>query len=675
VKTGHGGIRDVEFTIQFLQLLNGGYLPDIRTPNTLEALEKLQATGCLTNQERHLLEDTYRFLRKIEHRLQTMFDLQTHRMPSETAEVRKLALRMGYQDRSDQSAEKGFRDDYRRKTRMNRRILDHLLHDAFPHDSLGQPEPEVDLVFDPDPGDETIEQVLGRYPFKDVKAAYANLNQLSRESIPFLSTPRCRHFLASIAPRLLRAVAATPDPDLALVNLERVSASLGGKGVLWELFSFSPPTLRLYVDLCASSQFLSEILVTHPGMIDELMDSLVLNQPRELDELRGELNDLCRGAEDPEPILHSFKNKELLRIGVRDILGKDSLEGTIHALSDVAQVVLEAVCRLQYAVLVEKLGTPTVSEGPRAGRPSRSAVLALGKFGGRELSYHSDLDVVFLYEAVGRTAADRAAGAGTSNFDFYSQWAQRVINAMGRMGPYGRLYAIDARLRPTGRSGSLAIPLDEFRRYYAEGAGQLWERQALTKARVAVADEAFAPTVIQAVEQAAYGHPWRPSMAEEIQTMRERLEASTPTGNLKRGAGGIVDVEFLTQMLLLKFGPRCPAVRCTGTLDALDRLARQGSLATARQRLLRESYVFLRTVEGRLRLAYDVTRDDLPSDPDELEKLALRLGYHASDRQSAGNTFLEELSGNTKRTRRVFREMLAEESDPEKRADPADPID
>jgi glutamate-ammonia-ligase adenylyltransferase len=281
---------------------------------------------------------------------------------------------------------------------------------------------------------------------------------------------------------------------------------------------------------------------------------------------------------------------------------------------------------------------------------------------------------VFLYEAVGRTACDRAAGAGTSNFDFYSQWAQRVINAMGRMGPYGRLYPIDARLRPTGRSGSLAIPLEEFRRYYAEGSGQLWERQALTKARVAFADEAFAPTAIQAVEQAAYGHPWQPSMAEEIQTMRERLEASTSTGNLKRGAGGIVDVEFLTQMLLLKFGPRCPAVRCAGTLDALDRLARQGFLAPARQRLLRESYVFLRTVEGRLRLAYDVTRDDLPSDPDELEKLALRLGYHASDRQSAGDTFLEELSGTTKRTRRVFREMLAEELDPEQRADPADPI-
>ena len=168
--------------------------------------------------------------------------------------------------------------------------------------------------------------MLGRYPFRDVQAAYQNLTQLATESVPFLSTRRCRHFLASIAPRLLRALAETPDPDMALVNLEKVTASLGGKAVLWELFSFNPPSLKLYVELCAWSQFLSEILINNPGMIDELLDSLVLNQPRTADELRSELTELCRGAADPDPILHSFQDKELLRIGVRDILGKDTIQ-------------------------------------------------------------------------------------------------------------------------------------------------------------------------------------------------------------------------------------------------------------------------------------------------------------------------------------------------------------
>ena len=143
-----------------------------------------------------------------------------------------------------------------------------------------------------------MQAVLGRYGFRDVPAACHNLTQLAQEQ-PFLSTRRCRHFLASIAPQLLRAVAETPDPDLALNNLEKVTASLGGKAVLWELFSFNPPTLKLYVDLC-DSPFLSQILINNPGMIDELLDSLVLNRPRTLADLRAELTELLRGAGAPE---------------------------------------------------------------------------------------------------------------------------------------------------------------------------------------------------------------------------------------------------------------------------------------------------------------------------------------------------------------------------------------
>src|SRR4029079_1990058 len=168
---------------------------------------------------------------------------------------------------------------------------------------------------------EAIRSVLSRYGFRDVQGAYQNLAQLAQESVPFLSTRRCRHFLASIAPHLLRALADTPDPDMALVNLEKVTATLGAKAVLYELFSLNQPCLKLYVDLCVWSQFLSEILINNPGMIDELLDSLVLNLPRTFADRRAELTAVCKSAVDPEPILHSFQDAELLRIGVRDILG------------------------------------------------------------------------------------------------------------------------------------------------------------------------------------------------------------------------------------------------------------------------------------------------------------------------------------------------------------------
>ena len=176
-----------------------------------------------------------------------MLDLQTHLLPENRDELRKLALRMGYATTDEQSALEAFLSDYRGKTELNRKILDHLLHDAFSDDT--QTRAEVDLVLDPDPPEERIAAVLGKYPFRDVRQAYRNLMSLAEERIRFLSTRRCRHFLAAIAPQLLAAIAATADPDSTLVNLDKVSDSLGGKGVLWELFSFNPPSLRLYVEL------------------------------------------------------------------------------------------------------------------------------------------------------------------------------------------------------------------------------------------------------------------------------------------------------------------------------------------------------------------------------------------------------------------------------------------
>src|SRR5262249_16143486 len=375
-------------------------------------------------------------------------------------------------------------------------------------------EPESDLILDTLPDPETIRAILGRYPFRDVQGAYYNLSQLAQEAVPFLSTRRCRQFLASIAPRLLRALAETPDPDMALVNLEKVTASLGAKAVLWELFSFNPPSLKLYVDLCAWSQFLSEILINNPGMIDELLDSLVLNQPRTAEQLRQELTDLCRGAADPEPILHSFQDKELLRIGVRDILGKDTIQATTAALSDLAETILVQIGALQQPVLGKRFGVPYLADGPRAGQPSRFALLALGKLGGREMSYHSDLDLILVYEGDGQTGPPAGASRFeryelTSNFHFFTELAQRIIKATSYLGPMGRLYQVDMRLRPTGKSGSLVIPLLEFRRNYDEGGAQLWERQSLTRARVVHGNAEFGAEVMASVTHGAFEFPWK----------------------------------------------------------------------------------------------------------------------------------------------------------------------
>ena len=628
VKTGRGGIRDIEFVIQFLQLLNGAELPQLRTGNTLEALSQLESCGCLTHQESSLLAEHYSLLRKIEHRLQIMFDLQTHRLPRSSEELRRLAIRLGYSNGPGKPALEAFQVEYRRITELNRKMLDHLLHDAFKDED--QPEPEVDLVLDPDPSPAQIESVLGKYSFKDVAEAYRNLMTLAEEKIPFLSTRRCRHFLASIAPRLMRAIAQTADPDATLVNLSKVSDSLGGKGVLWELFSFNPPSLALYVELCATSPFLCDILTGNPGMIDELLDSLLLDKLPTREQLDRELAELTRAAEDLVPILHSFKSAQQLRVGVRDVLGKEPIEAVNAALSDIAEVCVRRIAQAEYEKLAAKLGEPMVGAGEAMGRPAELVIIALGKFGGRELNYHSDLDLVFLYDADGstfHTRRSRRSGETTTNQHFFSELAQRVVKIAGHLGPYGRLYEIDPRLRPTGRSGRLATSLAELVRYFSEGEGQLWERQALTRARVIYGSNEAAQLALETVWQAAYDPPWRPEFAADIRKMRFRLEETASKANLKRGPGGVVDIEFLVQMLLLKHGREHPSIRQANTVEALAALHEAGLVDRDDFEYLTTSYQVLRSIQGRLRLMNMTALNDLPGTPHELGKLARLLGY------------------------------------------------
>lgn len=654
VKTGRGGIRDIEFVIQFLQLLNAGDLPQLRTGNTLAAMAQLEQVGCLTSQERIELDRNYRFLRKIEHRLQFMFDLQTHLMPEDPDELRRLALRMGYENNGEATALAQFEADYQKTTDQNRKILDHLLHDAFPEDP--DLDPEGDLVLDPDPSAERIAEVLARYGFQDVQQAYKHLMALATEHIRYLMPRRCRLFFASITKRLLEAIAQTPDPDQTLVQLVKVSDSLGGKVVLWELFRFNPPTLRLYVELCCSSPMLSEILINNPGMIDELMDTLVLNRLPGRQELRAEATELCRAAEDIDPILHSFKNSHLLTIGVRDILDKEPVESITGALSDVAEACLEQIIQKEMEKAVERHGQPQIQGGPNDGKPCELIVLALGKFGGRELSYHSDLDLVFLYEADGRTLPQkrsRKASDPTTNQHFFGELVQRIIKATNIIGPHGRLYEIDIRLRPTGKSGAVVTSIEGFQRYFKEMA-MLWERQSLCRARVLYSTPELTQRMEEVLHAEAYTHGLSSEDAQSIRDMRLRMEDLAATHNLKRGSGGIVDIEFIAQMLQLKHGKDCANIRVTNTSEALQKLQQHRFLSQDDGDLLRNNYRELRKIEGRLRLTNPTAGDNLPTQAEDLDKFARQLHYQD------GRELLEHIRHITHETRERFNAMVTQ---------------
>lgn len=656
VKTGYGGIRDIEFVIQFLQLLNGGELPAVRNNNTLHAITALLRADCLTPTEGEILEKGYRFLRRTEHRLQLLSDLQTHHLPDRPEELRRLAIRLGYHDQVE-TAPSQFLSDFRLVTTLNRKVLNHLLHDAFA-DAAQMDAPETDLILLPEDQNDRAAATLKRYGFRDTATALRNIQLLAEEPVPFLPTRRCRHFLASIIRKLLVALSETPDPDMALTNLEKVTASLGAKGVLWELFSFNEPSLKLYVELCASSQYLSQILMSHPGMIDELLDSLVLNQPKSLEELQRELQELCQGA-DPDlinRILHSFQNKELLRIGVQDILGKRHLRETLASLSDLAQTLLQHIVHREYQQLCKRWGVPRL---PDSENECRFAIVGLGKLGGREMSYQSDLDLILLYEADGKT--DSINGQSTDNIHFFSEMAQKIIKALGHLGPQGRLYQVDMRLRPTGKSGSLVVPLEGFRKYYAEGEAQLWERQALTRARIVDGDAEFSAVVLKVIHEATYQADWSPAKLDEILSMRTRMEASRSEQDLKRGKGGIVDVEFLVQTFLLKYGCRHPTIRHPNIWDAIAALLLERLLDESSCEVIDTHYTFLRTIESRLRLLHHQSLDSLPASPLDMLTLVRRIGYAGANAEDSIQQFKLNLAHQTARMRSIFLEIMARE--------------
>lgn len=674
VKTGRGGIRDIEFTIQFLQLLNGGDLITVRQRDTLGAIQALEMAGCLTDTEARGLDDSYRFLRIVEHRLQIQFDLQTHQLPSNQQQLAHFARRMGYpkpmQPReTPESFPRGsgelapqkhsvldepplkptsfetrdllvepleqFLLDYHEKTRLNRTILDHLLHQAFTDTSTA--EPESDLILEPDPDQQSIQSILSKYHFRDIETAWRNLTLLAQEQ-RFLSTRRCRHFLASIAPRLLKVLSETPDPDQALNQLERVTASLGGKAVLYELFSFHAPSLKLYVDLC-DSPFLAQMLVNNPGMIDELLDSLILNRPRSLSELESEMNELLRGTsgwDTREPIYHSFQDKEILRIAVRDLQAKDTIRQTTAQLSDVAEVILHQVCEQVYQEMVEQYGTPCPA-----------VLIALGKLGGREMSYHSDLDLMLIYAGEGRTTGNHMIDYS----QFHTEFVRRWIKRLSQLGPGGKLYEVDMRLRPTGSSGMLVVSQEELKHYYSSGGAQTWERLSFTRARPVWGD---LPEWSQLREHCLWGKPFGSQEWADTRHMRTRLESTASPRSLKRAKGGLADVEFLVQSMLIKLGTEQHRWNITNTWEILDLLRQEHILDDSQYQILERGYSFLRRAEAKLRIVTNRPLSEYPDSPQNLEQFSRRLGYPPP----ASEAFIAELKNHMQGIRLIYNELI-----------------
>ncbi|HVV01327.1 MAG TPA: hypothetical protein VHH88_08175, partial [Verrucomicrobiae bacterium] len=645
VKLGRGGIREVEFAAQCLQLLHAGRQPFLQGARTLPCLEKLLQYELISSAEAKALSEAYCFLRDVEHRLQMDNNLQTHTIPEDRLSRERLGRLMGF------TGWNSFNAAYSSHRKKVRAIFDRILK-ADP--ASGPSTPSLPRGFD---GTEARwKEILAAHGFRDAEAACRVLREFV-EGPGFLHvSPRTAQLAAGLIPRFLALCpqvapgkaavpAASPprpendappraarlpsstgaplsDPDRVLTRLDSFIAAYGARATLFELWNSNPAIFELLILVFDRSEFLAELAIRTPDLLDELVTSDRLRQRKSAGET---LADLRHGLSDADQHLwlRRYQQAELMRIGCRDILGLADEDQYLSELSALAEACL------RYA-LEAVLRKHRIARAP-------FAVIGLGKFGGAEIDYGSDLDIVFV------------AGKAARNLPRLAQLAREIMDLLSRRTEQGVVFETDARLRPDGDKGLLVNTLAAYEDYYRQRA-LLWEIQSLTRARLIAGDESNgAEFEALAARLANFQRPnlplsaWTEDWKKTIREMRARIERErTPAGKdalaIKTGKGGLVDAEFLAQALCLEHGWREP-----NTQRALERARETRQIKTAGA--LIDSYQRLRRLEGILRRWSYEGETVLPDAPEPYHRVAVRCGFKDS------NAFQNEIASWRKRIR------------------------
>ncbi|MGD9019391.1 MAG: bifunctional [glutamate--ammonia ligase]-adenylyl-L-tyrosine phosphorylase/[glutamate--ammonia-ligase] adenylyltransferase, partial [Desulfuromonadales bacterium] len=662
LKLGQGGIREIEFFIQALQLINAGKNPRLRERNSLKALQVLCNEGLITAEERDNLSAAYRFLRTAEHRIQVVHEQQTHNLPSRPQELRALARRCGFSES----------DNFMAALQNHRSIVSAVFRDLFytsDEELPSQVLPEVAFLFDSGADPDLCMDILEEKGFRPPEKAYESLLVLRRGGTRGYLTERARRQLDRIAPLLFQEVMHSPDPPMALTNMEKfLEACRRARGTYYALLAENPEIIRVLVSLFATSQFLSRNFIQHPEVLDSLVSRSYAQNVKTLEDLTAEIAGYLANAphyEDQLNALRRFRNEEFLRIALNDLQGHIPQGQTTLQLSLVADTCLQQALVLAREELAERYGLPYCEEGNGTSHEAAFAIVGLGKLGGMELNYHSDLDIIFIYEGEGKTrpvaAADPDRFRQQTNQQYFVRLAQRIISILTLMTPEGHVYDIDTRLRPSGNQGPLVSSLPAYRQYHESSAAP-WERQALIKARVVAGSTELAVCFETFTAEIVYERPLPDNLAEEIYRLRQRMEKEIGKEdarhrNIKTGRGGMVDVEFVAQYLQLLHGRDRPSLRCRNTLDTLAGLLGEGLLAADDYEKLTSGYKFLRRLENKLRLVHDQSVNELTSDPASLAKLARHLGYEDSLGQPE-KLFLDQYAETTQAIREIFNRIL-----------------
>ncbi|MDR1423028.1 MAG: bifunctional [glutamate--ammonia ligase]-adenylyl-L-tyrosine phosphorylase/[glutamate--ammonia-ligase] adenylyltransferase [Azoarcus sp.] len=581
VKLGPGGIREIEFTAQVFQLIRGGRDRSLQTRPTLDVLDLLAERGILTRAAVDELSDAYIFLRRLEHRLQYLDDAQTHELPANDADRAIVAEAMDYADYP------ALLDALERRRAVVSRHFESVFN-APEEDPDGDGENRSSIVWRNAANVTETTATLAALGYRKAETAAERFASMSTGARYRQLPENIRVRYDALMPRLVAAAATTSIPDEALTRCLDLVDGIAKRGSYLALLQQYPQALRRVVDLVAASRWAAQYLGRHPILLDELLDGHSLEAehdwPRLRAELTAELDAIEPDMERQMDVMRERHHAQVFRLLIEDLAGLHTLEKLADHLSMLADIMVGITIPLCWRKIKNRH-----TETPKF------AVVSYGKLGGKELGYASDLDLIYLYEDGAPEAAER-----------YIRLAQRVSSWLSSRTSAGILFETDLRLRPNGDSGLVACSMAGFRQYQLESAW-VWEHQALTRARFTAGDPALGEAFERTRDEILRLPRNLDTLRAEVVTMRAKMRAGHPNKSalfdLKHDTGGLVDVEFLVQYLVLGHAHDHPELtRNLGNIALLGIAARLGLISPELATACAASYRGLRQLQHRLRL-------------------------------------------------------------------------
>ncbi len=654
LKLGPGGIREAELFVQTLQLIWGGQEPRVRATGTRHALKRLRGRGLVTDREERAVESAYILFRRLEHRIQWATGLQTHSLPTDPADWRRLARSLGYATERDLAKEI---DDARSEVRSR---LSSLLPPGVAHKA--EPSRFAEVIHrleegEPKALDEAIVRAFGPAATAEL---CRDLRQLARRPDDLLGSMTRERFPQMCA-SFLDALVDAADPEQAARYFRTWLGRLGAPGVYVKPLGEDLRALRRLVGAFGASAFIGNAIANRPELGESVAFARrIPNAELAADEVEREVAEVdlfAASKGDPDAFvgaLRRAKARMTVEVALADLAGEIGTREATLTLSALADATLEQATRFA-------LG----SAGPVRGL----AVVAMGKLGGNEIGYGSDLDVIFVFDpAVGPSGVDPHA--------HFAKYAQRVIRLLSAAHPEGPGYELDTRLRPSGSHGLLVTSLEAFARYHdvdlaghgspgevpsVQQSGAAWERQALVRARFAAGDTGLGAAVMKVAHVAAYerGAPSKADVLHVRMRMERELGHERPgRHDLKVGRGGLTDIEFAVQYLQMLHG-NDPRVRTTETPLAITTLADLGRLGADVAETFRDGYQFLRRLEQRIRIVHGSSSSLLDEKAEGLLPLARRMGMRDTPRATAIEELIARYRDVTEAVRRAYLEVMS----------------